>query len=407
MVLFECARFLEITDPTERACETDETSQYAIAQNNPPSPSPSSPATAAPIATSAKNGVLISRPVAWIDDQIRIYVVTPPDLPLEFIDEDLTTYRDITNADQYMVHIELYQRLLESSHRTRNVTEADIVFAAHSHFRPVEEFIEWTRAQPTYGRVPHLVMYTHVFQDALWQLADPALMATTEPRPGVPYRHNWDMIIPYGATAHQANWLDRERVVNGTRSRTMYFRGRSVGPRPPFIEHFRSLAPNYTIEVVQDELQHTKDEYVVGLLTHVFCLAGAGDVQSSKRTYEVVMAGCIPVLITLGGSFQGVHLLAFEARVDWESFAVFVSPDTSPVELQRRLESMSADEIRRRQLAMNRYWRAFYIETNHTLANSPAHDAVDMLDYIISTLADRLPELRRRRNIRVKRRSLY
>lgn len=145
------------------------------------------------------------------------------------------------------------------------------------------------------------------------------------------------------------------------------------------------------------------DQYVHNLLTHKFCIAGAGDIQSSKRTYEVVMAGCIPVLLTHAPPYPD-HALAFNNRVDWESFAIFVAPDSAPEHLRHKLETMSAEEIRRRQLAMNRYWRAFYIEMNHTRANDPlSGHQPDMLDYFLEEIYDRLPELEQRRHVRLDR----
>ncbi len=57
-----------------------------------------------------------------------------------------------------------------------------------------------------------------------------------------------------------------------------------------------------------------------------FCLVLPGDTQSSRRITEVVLAGCIPVLI-----MPPMHTLPLAAFVDYQKFAVVVRvPDASP-----------------------------------------------------------------------------
>ena len=88
------------------------------------------------------------------------------------------------------------------------------------------------------------------------------------------------------------------------------------------------------------------------MTTTVFCLSPAGDNCVSARFFSAVAAGCLPVVIC-------DHLTgAFPNAVDYSSFWIkhkaseFVN---KPLGLIERLRAMPADEILRRQQAMDRY----------------------------------------------------
>jgi len=55
------------------------------------------------------------------------------------------------------------------------------------------------------------------------------------------------------------------------------------------------------------------------MLSATFCLSPRGDTSSSKRTYESIAAGCIPVIIA------DDLRLPFARRLQWDTFSVRVS----------------------------------------------------------------------------------
>ena len=73
-----------------------------------------------------------------------------------------------------------------------------------------------------------------------------------------------------------------------------------------------------------------------------FCLAPRGDTASSKRTYEAIAAGCIPVIITDGLS------LPFDRRLVWSRFSLrFTEAEAlaDPLGLLAKLRAMPPDKV--------------------------------------------------------------
>lgn len=56
--------------------------------------------------------------------------------------------------------------------------------------------------------------------------------------------------------------------------------------------------------------------YLRRMLSSVFCLAARGDTPSSRRTYEAIATGCIPVIIA------DDLVLPFRKRLQWDTFSV-------------------------------------------------------------------------------------
>ena len=56
--------------------------------------------------------------------------------------------------------------------------------------------------------------------------------------------------------------------------------------------------------------------YLRRMLASTFCLAPRGDTPSSRRTYEAIAAGCIPVIIA------DELRLPFSRRLHWDRFSV-------------------------------------------------------------------------------------
>ena len=78
-----------------------------------------------------------------------------------------------------------------------------------------------------------------------------------------------------------------------------------------------------------------------GLLDRsVFCLSPAGFAPWTKRLYEVIMHGCIPIIIA------DVLIMPFEKQLDWSKFSIRISEnDLATGKLKGLLTSLSKNKI--------------------------------------------------------------
>jgi hypothetical protein len=87
----------------------------------------------------------------------------------------------------------------------------------------------------------------------------------------------------------------------------------------------------------------TLDPYVVQMTTNEFCFVPRGDTASSRRLFDSVLAGCIPVVIADHINFP------FEFKIPWESFVVRVSEATfikNPLKAVRKIRDSLSDATR-------------------------------------------------------------
>ena len=69
------------------------------------------------------------------------------------------------------------------------------------------------------------------------------------------------------------------------------------------------------------EVSYSAEDYVGDLLRARYCLHLRGDTTTSRRLFDSVAAGCIPVIIS-----DGVNL-PFESQIAWRRFAIFIPED--------------------------------------------------------------------------------
>jgi len=89
--------------------------------------------------------------------------------------------------------------------------------------------------------------------------------------------------------------------------------------------------------------------YFAALRHSKFCLAPRGDTPSSRRLYDSVVAGCIPVLIA------DDMKLPYQSVLDWDSFMVRVSEADAlrdPAAIADRLEALPDETVSRMQAAL-------------------------------------------------------
>jgi len=90
-------------------------------------------------------------------------------------------------------------------------------------------------------------------------------------------------------------------------------------------------------------------DYLKKMLRATFCLSPRGDTSSSKRTYESIAAGCIPVIIA-----DGLRL-PFERWLDWTAFSVRVKEASAladPLSVLRTLRAIPAARVAAMQAAL-------------------------------------------------------
>lgn len=374
-----------------------------------------------------------------------MYVFEMEEVPLEVTSTATVPNESWWTGDmytQYLSEIELYQRALLSPYRTRNRTEANLFWVPHfqmdclrstsvvtavttattttptTHTMEEEKCPEawWVQSWWTYRRwlekQPEWTCRTFVW---LWsnEYMGPPMDDMTPPKDnaalvlassfvfmnrvakGLPprgttqmQRIGWDIQIPYTMGRLQDRWTNRSEVLASERDRILFFQGRM---EPMFAERHRVAEffredPRYTFVQFSPYVDvHTngtgeKEVYNQHMLHHRFCLAGAGSHQDSRRGFECMMAGCIPVYLVADGiPFQ----LPFEDVVDYDSFALFLPSGGDLFSLKEEMENMSHEELRRRQVSMERFWSIGYL-------GERSSQWPDMWDYVEDALRKRV-----------------
>lgn len=176
--------------------------------------------------------------------------------------------------------------------------------------------------------------------------------------------------VPY-VVAHPA-WLVARSLPARNRTRLLYFRGHL--PKP-YID--RSQTRRHLLEALRHEPDVTIDAantlegasylpheaYVTELLSSTFCLAPRGDTSSSKRVYEALAAGCIPVIVS------DALKLPFERQLDWTRLSVRLDEKTvaaAPHAVVRQLRRMPAAVVTDMQRYLQAHRQAFLWHQDET-----------------------------------------
>jgi hypothetical protein len=137
------------------------------------------------------------------------------------------------------------------------------------------------------------------------------------------------------------------------RNTLLYFNGyrSSSATRSNLLNAYRMIADEDVKVVDKDRganlLPHT--EYVGQLQRSVFCFIVRGDTSSSRRLFESIVAGCLPVIVS-----EGIEL-PFTKHVDYSKFSFMPSEMDVVMNPKGFVETMRAitdAEIKRRQQAM-------------------------------------------------------
>jgi hypothetical protein len=162
--------------------------------------------------------------------------------------------------------------------------------------------------------------------------------------------HNVDvLILPYKANSvlEQDAWIQKHaadanasatplRTFRQTRFQTDFlFRGKfdrnREGEGRPVLGELAKLVPRTKVADV-NFLSYHKGDWMEGwrpvmhettndFLHSTFCFAPAGDTPTSRRIYDSLAAGCIPVMMV---KFEAIeHNLPFKHSIDWRKIALF------------------------------------------------------------------------------------
>jgi hypothetical protein len=102
------------------------------------------------------------------------------------------------------------------------------------------------------------------------------------------------------------------------------------------------------------------DPYVVNVTTTEFCFVPRGDTPSSRRLFDAVLAGCIPVVIS-----NKVDL-PFSHKIPWHKIIIKVEESIwvkSPSSVVREIRNIAAEERTNMRRLMSAYWREIDYES--------------------------------------------
>jgi len=287
------------------------------------------------------------------------------------------------HGQEYYIH----QAILKSSVLTEDDSEADIFFVPYytsardvlcNWFNPscgfdalernvLEAFDPWH----TYGgrdfafAVGHTLGFSDrtIIQDSI-KLGNDFTCANFWNLSHVDLKR--DIVIPY--TVNYPDWLvdPLKRPTAHTRDIFLLFMGEIVRWRPTRYRLYEELRthPNVSYNdmtlISTTSTEDNLSKFVRVLWRSTFCFAIEGDCPATKRTFESIVAGCIPVIMA------DDLLLPFEDRFDYKDFAVFFPTSTSGEVIMETLLSMPAEEVKRRQQVMEDIWPYFSAHTRQS-----------------------------------------
>lgn len=171
--------------------------------------------------------------------------------------------------------------------------------------------------------------------------------------------------IPVPYVVSHPSWLVAAHLSLQPRTTFLYFKGHL-----PRAHIDRSQTRYRLLQALQGEpgvhisaanslrdAEYTDHEaYVRRLHTAVFCLSPRGDTASSKRMYEALAAGCIPVIVA------DRLRLPFERQLDWTRLSMrFTEAEArnAPLSILTALRNVSHDRIRAMQAYVSEKRDAF------------------------------------------------
>jgi hypothetical protein len=176
------------------------------------------------------------------------------------------------------------------------------------------------------------------------------------------------LAVPY--VVSKPPWLVAAELPQTERTTLLFFRGHlprsSIDKKNVRRLLMQSLAgqPGVVIEAatsVKNASYQPHEAYLQRMIRSTFCLAPRGDTASSRRVYESMAAGCIPVIIA------DDLALPFARRLHYDEFSVRVSERealTHPLRVLQTLREMPAAKVRAMHEALLRARPSFLWHTD-------------------------------------------
>ena len=190
--------------------------------------------------------------------------------------------------------------------------------------------------------------------------------------------------VPY-VVSHPA-WLVAASLPPTERATLLFFRGHlprsSIDTKNVRRFLMRKLAgqPGVVIEAataIRNASYQPHEAYLQRMIRSTFCLAPRGDTASSRRVYESIAAGCIPVIIA--DKLQ----LPFEKRLHYPDFTLRVAESEAlarPMKLLKRLRAMPIERIRKMQAKLLEVRPAFLWHTDPSRPSAVDQILIDMCE---------------------------
>jgi hypothetical protein len=124
--------------------------------------------------------------------------------------------------------------------------------------------------------------------------------------------------------------------------------------------------------VINENLQSTAET----LVRTRYCLVPSGDTPTSRRLFESLAAGCIPIV---AGEFEQIyHLLPFRSSVDWSQLAIFagdmfclVEQEANTIQWLQNLINLGDEPLRVESQKLQKAFRTFLdVEQSDTIVSA-------------------------------------
>jgi hypothetical protein len=151
--------------------------------------------------------------------------------------------------------------------------------------------------------------------------------------------------------------------------------GISQGSDPNYSNGIRQqLSKLYRSDPIFYFKEGSSESYIDEVKNSIFCLCPRGFASWSRRLFDAIMLGCIPVIIA-----DDIEL-PFEQKLNYSTFTVKIMENNIP-ELQNILLKISVSEIAEMQNELQKVWKVFSYQ-------NPSQDG-DAFHYILQSLAQK------------------
>ena len=206
-------------------------------------------------------------------------------------------------------------------------------------------------------------------------LVDADMSCAGSPRP---------IAVPY--VVSRPKWLVAAELPKTERSTLLFFRGHlprsSIDTKNVrrFLMQRLAGQPGVVIEAataLKNASYQPHEQYLQRMLHSTFCLAPRGDTASSRRVYESIAAGCIPVIIA------DDLALPFAKRVMYDQFSVRIAEKYAlkqPMEMLQQLRALPAAKVKMMQSAILEARHHFIWHTDPSRPSAVDQILIDMCD---------------------------